>query len=140
MQSGNSASQKRSHRAGPGAWIANTALICASVCLILTFICCGGGGSNGQGPPPPSPSFTIIATPTTPSIVPGTSSTFQVSVTPSNGFSGTVAIAISGLPSGLTASPSSFSVQNTPQTVTLTADSTIANGNYSVTLKGTSGT
>lgn len=140
MQSGNSASPKRSHRAGPGAWIANTAFISASVCLILTFIGCGGGGSNGQGPPPPSPSFTIIATPRTPSIAPGTSSTFQVSVTPSNGFSGTVAIAISGLPSGLTASPSSFWVQNTPQTVTLTADSTIANGNYSVTLKGTSGT
>jgi hypothetical protein len=62
-----------------------------------------------------------------------------VSVTPTNGFSGTVAITISGLPTGLTAAPSSFSLQNAAQSVTLTADATIKNGSYPLNLMGTSG-
>jgi hypothetical protein len=56
-----------------------------------------------------------------------------------NGFSGSVAITLSGLPSGLSATPLSFSVQNSSQIATLTAASTIATGNYSLSLNGTSG-
>lgn len=137
MQRSKSASSNRCHAARTGRWVAISISICVSLWLGMNLASCGGG-SNVQGPPPPA-SFTIVATPSSPSIAPGTSSTFQVSITPSNGFSGAVAITISGLPSGLTVAPSSFSVQNTPQTVTLTASSTIVNGNYSLTLNGSSG-
>ena len=113
--------------------------------LWFSFALAGcGGGSSGQStppppPPPPPPSFTIVATPSAPSIAPGTSSTFLVSITPENGFSGAVAITVSGLPSGLSAAPSSFSVQNAQQTVTLTAANSLVVGNYSFALNGTSG-
>ena len=46
---------------------------------------------------------------------------------------------ISGLPTGLSASPSSFTLQSSPQNVTLTADQSMATGTYSFTLSGTSG-
>lgn len=123
--------------------IARSALIALSLWLSVALAGCGGG-SSGQStppppPPPPPPSFTIVATPSAPSIAPGTSSTFLVSITPKNGFSGTVAVTASGLPSGLSAAPSSFSVQNTQQTVTLTAANSLTAGNYSFALNGTSG-
>jgi uncharacterized protein with FMN-binding domain len=102
----------------------------------------GGGSSSQSGelPPPSSPSFRIVATTSAPSIAPGTSSSFQVSITAENGFGGTVAVSVAGLPAGLTAAPSSFSPQNTSQTITLTAASILADGNYSFSLNGTSGT
>ena len=112
------------------------------ICLTLAVAACGGGSSSqsGQLAPPSPPSFRIVATPSAPSIAPGTSSSFQVSITPENGYGGTVAVSIAGLPSGLTAAPSSFSLQNTSQTITLTASSILADGNYSFSLNGTSGT
>src|ERR1700723_3100464 len=89
---------------------------------------CGGGGSGLSIPPPP-PSFAISVTPSPPSIAPGTPSAVQVSVVPRNGFRGAVWVTVSGLPSGLSASPSSFFLQTPPQAVTLTADSSLATGN-----------
>jgi len=129
------------HYGSPEWWIESGLSLCVILCLGLTLAGCGGGsgGQTGQPPPPPSPSFSVVSTPSTPAIAPGTSSTFQVSITPRNGFSGAVAITVSGLPSGLSATPLSFSVLNAPQTVTLTAASTIATGNYSLSLNGTSG-
>src|SRR5580658_1208556 len=133
----------RKLRDRPEQWIARRSPIVLAVCFALTLAACGGG-SGGQSnqsppPPPPPPSFTIAVTPSAPSIAPGTSSAFQLSITPQNGFSGTVSVAVSGLPTGLSASPSSVSVQNSPQTVTLTAATSLADGNYSFTLNGTSG-
>ena len=139
MQRGNSGSPNRSHAAKLGRCAINRWLMFICLCLAMILVDCGGGGSNGQTSSPPPASFTIVATPSTPSIAPGTSSTFQVSVTPTNGFSGTVAITISGLPTGLSAAPSSFSLQNAAQSVTLTADATIKNGSYPLTITGTSG-
>ena len=106
---------------------------------LLALAACGGSSGSNQQPPPPQ-SFTIVVTPSAPSVAPGTSSTVQVSVTPENGFSGTVTVSTSGLPSGLTATPASFSVQSNPQTVALAASSSLANGDYSFSFDGTSGT
>lgn len=105
---------------------------------LLPLVACGGSSGSNQQPPPQS--FTIVVTPSTPSVAPGTSSSVQVSVTPENGFSGSVSVLTSGLPSGLTATPASFSVQSSPQTVTLAASSSLADGNYSFSFAGTSGT
>ena len=69
----------------------------------------------------------------------GTSSTGYVYVTPQYGFSGTVTLSVSGLPSGVTAS---FTPNPTTGTSTLTvnASSTAAIGQYTLTVTGTSGT
>src|SRR5215468_1672400 len=121
-------------------WILRIVKGFVGLSLAVSLVGCGGGsGGSNQTPPPVSPSFSIVATPSAPSIAPGSSSSFQVSITPQNGFNGQVAITISGLPTGLSAAPSTFSVQGAPQTVTLSAASGLANGNYSLSLNGTGG-
>ncbi|MBB5062877.1 FG-GAP-like repeat-containing protein [Granulicella mallensis] len=69
----------------------------------------------------------------------GTSTTSYVSITPQYGFTGNVTLAVSGLPSGVTAS---FSPNPTTGTsgLTLQASSTTAIGQYPLTITGTSGT
>jgi hypothetical protein len=116
-----------------------TTSLALAFCLTLALGACGGGSASQAPPPPPPPSFSLVATPSNTSIAPGTSSTIQISVVPQNGFSGTVAVTASGLPAGLTATPSSLSLQNTSQSVLLTAANTLADGNYSFSLNGTSG-
>jgi len=68
----------------------------------------------------------------------GTVSSAQISINPEYGFNGKVSYAVSGLPTGLTAS---FSPNPTAQTtsLTLTAAKTLALGTYSLTVTGTSG-
>jgi hypothetical protein len=73
-------------------------------------------------PPPASPDFTLLASPATLSLVPGASGQVTLTSAPLNGFSGTIAVAVSGLPTGVTASPSTITVTpNNPLVVTLTA-------------------
>ena len=69
----------------------------------------------------------------------GSSSTAYLFVYPQYGFSGTVNLSVSGLPSGVTAS---FSQNPTTSTslLTLTASSAAALGQYALTITGTSGT
>ncbi|MFP5234730.1 MAG: hypothetical protein ACLGSD_02415 [Acidobacteriota bacterium] len=97
---------------------------------------------QGQSTPPPaSGDFSLTVAPTSASLTAGgNGQTIQVNATPSNGFSSTVSVAISGLPSGVTASPASLSLTpGTAQNVTLTAGSSAAAGSGTVTFTGTSG-
>jgi hypothetical protein len=69
----------------------------------------------------------------------GTSSTVEVYINQQNGFTGAVQLAVSGLPSGVTAA-----ISPNPATgvsvLTLTASSAASLGQYTVTLQGVSGT
>src|SRR5260370_11088403 len=106
----------------------------------LPFVLYGCGSGSSSPPPPPPLSFTISVSPSTTSIAPGNSSTVQVSIAPYGDFAGTVSVTVSGLPSGLSASPSSFALQTTSkQSVTIAADPAMATGNYSFEFDGTSG-
>ena len=69
----------------------------------------------------------------------GSNSSSFVVLTPFYGFTGSVNLSVSGLPSGVTAS---FSPNPTTSsaTLTLTATSTAATGQYTLTITGTSGT
>lgn len=69
----------------------------------------------------------------------GTTATTYVYVYPAYGFNGQVQMSVSGLPSGVTASfsPNPMTGQSV---LTLTASSTVALGQYSVTVTGKSGT
>jgi len=84
------------------------------------------------------PNFSLSASPSSVTINQGTSGTSTITVTPQNGFSGSVALSTSGLPSGVTASfnPSSTT---TTSTLTLTASSGAATGTSTVTITGMSG-
>lgn len=67
--------------------------------------------------------------------------TVTVTATAVNGFSGTVAIALSGLPAGVTATPATLSVvPGTPLVITLAAGASAATSSGTVTVTGTSGT
>ncbi len=114
-----------------------------SVCLLL---CCGiagcGGGPNTPPPPPAAADFALSVSPTSVSVVQGgTSAPVTVSVAGTNGFSGTVSVAISGLPAGASASPASpLNISaNSSQQFTVTAAADTPTGNLTLKLHGTSG-
>jgi subtilase family serine protease len=85
-----------------------------------------------------TPSFTLSDSPSSLTITQGSSGTSTITVTDLGGFTGSVTLAASGLPSGVTAafSPNPTS---TTSTLTLTATSSATVGGATVTITGTSG-
>jgi hypothetical protein len=85
-----------------------------------------------------NPSFTLSRSASTLAVTQGSSATDTISVTAENGFSGSVTLAASGLPSGVTAT---FGTNPTTgsSVVTFAASSTAAAGTSTVTISGTSG-
>jgi len=90
-------------------------------------------------PPAPSPNFTLSASPASLTVTRGNSGNSTITVTPSGGFTGSVNLSVSGLPSGVTAT---FGTNPTTSTsvVTLAASSTATTGTFTLTITGTSGT
>jgi hypothetical protein len=86
-----------------------------------------------------TPNFTLSASPTSLSVAQGTSGNSTITVTPSGGFTGSVTLSASGLPSGVTAT---FGTNPTTSTsvLNLSASSTATTGTATVTITGTSGT
>ncbi len=86
-----------------------------------------------------TPSFTLSDSASTLSVTQGKTATDTITVTDVDGFTGSVTLAASGLPSGVTAA---FGTNPTTGTsvLTLTASSTATVGAATVTIKGTSGT
>ena len=89
------------------------------------------GGSAGPG-------FTLAPSASTLALTPGGSATDTITVTDVGGFSGNVTLAVSGLPTGVTAA---FATNPTTAAsiLTLMASSTAAAGNFTITVTGTSG-
>jgi hypothetical protein len=92
-------------------------------------------------PPPAQADFSLAVTPASLSLSVGAAGQpVQLTATALNGFSGTAAVALSGLPAGVTANPASLSLTpGTPQSVTLTAGNSAQPGNAGVVFTGTSG-
>jgi subtilase family serine protease len=106
-------------------------------------LCTGWGSPNSTGiinllAGSATPSFTLSATPSSLSVTQGNSGTSTITVTDAGGFTGSVTLAASGLPSGVTAA---FGTNPTTGTsvLTLTASSTATTGTSTVTITGTSG-
>src|SRR6267143_1267775 len=107
-----------------------------------------GGGNLGQGDvnaPSPveffsagGPDFSLSASPLSVSFASGQSGTSTISLTNTGGFTGTVSLATTVLPAGLTASCAPSSISGS-QTSLCTFSSSTAGG-YVVTVTGTSGT
>ena len=115
-------------------------IFAACLPLSLAVISCGGG-SRSTPPPPLIPDFSLTATPATVAIVAGgTGQPVSVNAAPANGFTGMVAVAIAGLPSGVIASPSALTlIPGTAQNTTLTASSGAAASTATVAFTSTSG-
>ena len=90
-----------------------------------------GGGTT--------PNYTLSASPSSLSVTQGTSGSSTITVTPSGGFTGSVTLSTSALPSGVTAS---FGTNPTTgsSVLTFTASSTATTGTSSITITGVSGT
>jgi Domain of unknown function (DUF1929)/Glyoxal oxidase N-terminus len=86
------------------------------------------------------PDFSVTATPSSQTVLPGTGTSYSVNVTPSNGFSGNVTFSVTGLPSGATASfsPSSVTGSGT-STLSVSTSSSTPVGSYALTITATSG-
>ena len=99
------------------------------------FTGCGG---------PPTPNFNVTATPSSQTVVAGGSTSYTATVTPTNGFTGSVTMSVSGLPSGASGSFSPNPVVITSgavnSTLTVTTVNTTPAGTYTLTIAGTSGT
>jgi hypothetical protein len=85
-----------------------------------------------------SPSYSLSASPASVSVVQGNTASTTITVTPADGFTGSVTLSASGLPSGVTAG---FSPNPTTTTssLTFTASASAAIGSSTVTVTGVSG-
>ena len=89
----------------------------------------------------PPADYTLTLLPTSLTITAGaTGSPVSITANPINSFTGTVNVAITGLPGGVAASPATLTLTSgAAQTITLTAASTAALTSSKVTFTGTSG-
>jgi hypothetical protein len=94
----------------------------------------------------PQPGFTLALNPTSLTVQQGASGTTQLTITPQNGFTGTVALSLVAgqdqVPQGLTLSPGSVQVSGSGpvnQPLTLSAQPTTPTGTYRLKVRATSG-
>jgi hypothetical protein len=93
---------------------------------------------------PPTPDFGVTLAPASRAVVPGGSAAYTATVTPSNGFTGQVALSLSGLPAGATADiqPPAVNLSDaTPKTATVNVSTTAStpNGSFPLTLEAAGG-
>jgi hypothetical protein len=94
-----------------------------------------------QGTMGSTPGFSLSVTPASLTLAAnGTAATVSVLATAQNGFTSSVPVSIAGLPTGVTAQPSSLTLTpGTAATLTLTAPTGTAVGSSTATLTGTAG-
>ncbi|MGD0735846.1 MAG: S53 family serine peptidase [Terracidiphilus sp.] len=105
-----------------------------------------GWGSPNTGlldalaPVATSPTFTLTASPSSISVVQGSSGNSTITSTVMDGFDSAVTLTASGMPTGVTAGFSAGSITGSgSSTLTLTVASTTATGTYTITVTGTGG-
>ncbi|MDT5060485.1 MAG: hypothetical protein QOH63_944, partial [Acidobacteriota bacterium] len=90
------------------------------------------------------PDFQISSAPSSQTVAPGGNSTYNLTLTPSNGFTGQVALSITGLPTGATGSlnPSSVNISDASSkssTLSVTTSANTPVGTYPLTITAISG-
>jgi hypothetical protein len=86
-----------------------------------------------------SPDFSLAATPAQVSTGSGTSAQSNISAAAQNGFTGSVALSASGVPSGASASFSPASISGSGSSTLTLASGTAAAGSYTLSIAGVSG-
>ena len=99
------------------------------------FESCGGGQ-----PPPPVVDFGLTATPTSRSIDAGAQTTYSVSLSATDAFTGTATLSLSGLPAGATGlfAPTAIG-DGESSTLTVTTSAATPAGSHQLTITGTQG-
>ncbi|MBV8674810.1 MAG: aryl-sulfate sulfotransferase, partial [Acidobacteriaceae bacterium] len=123
------------------------ALVGSALLCLTALIGCGGGSSTstnktGSSLGATQGDFSLEVAPSTLTLTPGgAAQSLSVALSPSNGFSGTVAVTVGSLPPGVTASPATLSLTPTSALgqVTITASPNAAPGTASIAVAGTSG-
>ncbi len=104
----------------------------------LLLAACGNLSLPGLQPKP----FTLALNPASLSIAQGSSDTTTLTVTPQNGFTGTVSLSLVGAPSGITLTPTGVTVSGSgpvTQALTVSVDKSVAPGTYALKVRGTAG-
>jgi uncharacterized delta-60 repeat protein len=104
----------------------------ATLALLAVLAACGGGGSSappsavsdgsGGGDPPPAATFTIALSTQKAVIFQGATATIDATVTREAGFDGAVDVAVTGLPTGVSAAVVNIAKGVTTAQITLQAD------------------
>lgn len=135
------------HNAGYLAWTWDTwGTACANLSLITDYA--GTPTPYGQAyrdhlasVVAPNPDFMLSAGPSSAGVSRrGGQVRYTVTVTPTGGFGGIVALSVSGLPSGSSASFNPSSLSSGTSTLTVTVPGSAPRGTYTLTMTGTSGT
>jgi len=121
------------------AWLSISILLLSAVSFLLSLSGCGGGASSG--PPPAKASYTLGAAASSPaSVTAGGTATSTITVTPVNGYTGSVSLSCSSI-TGATPPPiCSFSASpvvisgTAAATSTLTLSTSIGTPDTSVTI------
>jgi hypothetical protein len=87
--------------------------------------------------PTTSGNYTLSATPATLSVNQGASGTSTINITRTGGFAGSVALAVTGAPTGVTATLNPTSTTGNTSTLTVTASATATTGTATLTITGT---
>jgi hypothetical protein len=87
------------------------------------------------------PDFTLSAAPSTQTVSPGGKTSYTVSISRLNGFTGSVSLSLSKLPTGATASfsPNPIGSTQSSSVLTVITSSSTPTGTYTLTVTGTSG-
>lgn len=115
---------------------------CLLALSVLGLPSCGGnsGGNGSSGPPPPPPTFSLSLNPAQIDLSQGFTQSVQVQAVPENGFSAAITVTATGLPSGVTVSPSTLSLTvGNSGTLVFSASSSATSGSAQVSIAGVSG-
>ena len=110
----------------------------ATYYYVVTAVNSFGAASSNEVSATPQivPDFWLSATPSSRTVRRGLSTSYTVTVAPTNGFAGTVTFSVSGLPSGASAAFNPSGSGSTTMTVTTSQ----TRGTFPLTITGTSGT
>src|SRR5688572_28701621 len=115
------------------------------VILAALALGCGGGGGDGgtTAPPPPPPTgggFVMAASGSSLSIARNANSTLSIAITRTGGFTGSVSLLATSLPTGVTVgfSPPQVDANTSSSTMTVTVGAAVATGTTTFTVQGTS--
>jgi hypothetical protein len=106
----------------------------AVVVAAATLAACGDDDDEGTAP---TPTITIALTPATLSVQQGANGTATVTLTRAGGFTGDVAIAVQGLPTGVAVAPVTIGASSTSGVLTFTASATATPATTTVTVRAT---
>jgi hypothetical protein len=88
-----------------------------------------------------TPDFSLSASPASQTVVQGNGTSYTATVTPSGGFSSSVTLSVSGLPTGANAAFNPTSITGSgSSTMSITTSASTPTGTYTLTITGTSGT